>query len=363
MIEKFFGTKHRIYYHILFWLAYILFYTIFWGSYEGNNYFDETLQLLFLLPWKLIPTYITLYYLMPKYLYPKRTTMYIVLSIILAVSMGLMDRYMNWKYLYHWFNPENEYWKDPLWYLPKVINSMLSVYTPVFVAMAIKLQRFYYKKEQINKELEKEKIETELKFLKAQIHPHFLFNTLNSIYSLSLEKSSKTPDAVLGLSKFLDYMLYDCNDRLISVEKEWEELMNLVALEQLRYGDKLTISTKFENDNVESFIPPLLLLPFVENAFKHGADTLLEDSYINIHLKSDNKQLWFTVENSKAPNEESEELDGDKNIGLKNVKRRLALFFPDKHHLQIHEEPNRFLITLEIDLSGINSQAAYGQND
>lgn len=355
MIERFFGTKYRIYYHILFWVGYILFYTIFWGSYEGSNYWDETLQLLFLLPWKLIPTYITLYYLMPKYLYPKRTSTYILLSLILAISMALIDRYMNWRFLYHWFNPEDEHWKDPVWYLPKVINSLLSVYTPVFVAMAIKLQRFYYKKEQINKELEKEKIETELKFLKAQIHPHFLFNTLNSIYSLSLEKSEKTPDAVLGLSKFLDYMLYDCNDRLISVQKEWEELMNLVALEQLRYGDKLSISTRFEDDSSNSFIPPLLLLPFVENAFKHGADTLLDDSFIDIHLKLTGHQLQFTVENSKASSEESEELDGDKNIGLKNVKRRLALFFPDKHHLEIHQEPDQFSVKLEIDLSDVNS--------
>ncbi|MEM9649437.1 MAG: sensor histidine kinase, partial [Bacteroidota bacterium] len=354
MIEKILSSKNRIYYHLLFWLVYILFYTVFWGSYKGN-YAEEFLQLLFLLPWKLIPTYITLYYLMPRFLYPKKMVTYVVLSLLLAISMALIDRYMSWRFLYRWFSFDEGHWKDPVWYFPKILNSMLRIYTPVFVAMAIKLQRFYYQKEQINKALEKEKVETELKFLKAQIHPHFLFNTLNSIYALSLAKSTQTPDAVLGLSKFLDYMLYECNDRLITVEKEWEQLMNLVELERLRYGEQLTISTTLKEDNKESLIPPLLLLPFVENAFKHVADNLISDSWIKIDLKLENQQLQFMVENSKASTETGENLDSDKNIGLKNVKRRLVLFFPDKHELKILEEPDNFLIKLEIDLSHLSS--------
>ncbi|WP_136466414.1 sensor histidine kinase [Flagellimonas onchidii] len=354
MIGKVFNSKSRIAHHILFWLGYILFYTIFWGSYEGN-YWEQFLQVSFLMPWKIIPTYITLYYLMPKYLYPQKMGMFILLSVILAISVSIIDRYMTWRFLYRWFYWEEGHWKDPIWYFPKILNSLLRIYTPVFLAMAIKLQRFYYKKEQINKTLEKEKIETELKFLKAQIHPHFLFNTLNSIYSLSLKKSAETPDAVLGLSKFLDYMLYECNDKFITVEREWEQLMNLVELEKLRYGDDLTISTKLINDNNESLIPPLLLLPFVENAFKHGADNLISDSWINIDLRLENQKLQFMVENSKAPSQTSEGLDSDKNIGLKNVKRRLVLFFPDKHELKILEEPDSFLVKLEIDLSDLST--------
>ncbi|MEX0315881.1 MAG: sensor histidine kinase [Allomuricauda sp.] len=281
--------------------------------------------------------------------------MFILLSVVLAIAISLIDRYMTWRYLYPWFYFEEEHWKDPLWHFPKILNALLRIYTPVFLAVAIKLQRFYYQKEQINKALEKEKIETELKFLKAQIHPHFLFNTLNSIYSLSLKKSVETPDAVLGLSKFLDYMLYECNDKFITVEREWEQLMNLVELEKLRYGDDLTISTKLSNDNNESLIPPLLLLPFVENAFKHGADNLISDSWINIELRLKNQQLQFMVENSKAPSQTSKGLDSDKNIGLKNVRRRLVLFFPDKHQLKILEEPDSFLVKLEIDLSDVST--------
>lgn len=354
MIDKVLYTKNRIYYHLLFWLGYILFFTVFWGSYE-DNYFDQFLQVLFLLPWKIIPTYITLYYLMPKYLYHKKMGIYILLSVILAISMALIDRYMTWRYIYQWFYYDEGHWKDPVWYFPKILNSLIRVYTPVFVAMSIKLQRFFYQKDQINKALEKEKVETELKFLKAQIHPHFLFNTLNSIYSLSLAKSTKTPDAVLGLSKFLDYMLYDCNDKFITVDKEWEQLMNLVELERLRYGDQLSISATIKDDNKESLIPPLLLLPFVENAFKHGADSLLTDSWIKIDLKLENQQLQFMVENSKATTALEENLDSDKNIGLKNVRRRLDLFFPEKHQLKILEEPDSFLVKLEIDLSDISS--------
>ncbi len=334
-------------------MAYVALYTLMWGSYD-NNYWEQFQQLLFLLPWKMIPTYITLYYLMPKFLYPKKTAQYIGLSLVLALTMGAIDRYMIWTYLYHWFSPEKEYWKTPMFYLPKVLNSLIAVYTPVFVAMAIKLQLFYYQKDKINKELEKEKTAAELKFLKAQIHPHFLFNTLNSIYSLSLSQSKKTPEVVLGLSKFLDYMLYECNERFISIGREWEQLMNLVALERIRYGEGLSINVFKAIDNTETLIPSLLLLPFVENAFKHGADNEISDSWINIDLKLVKEKLVFMVENSKAPTLSPESLDADKNIGLSNVKRRLDLFFPEKHELKILEEEDSFLVKLNLDLSSVS---------
>ena len=125
MIDKILNTKNRISYHILFWLGYILFYTVFWGSYEGN-YWDQFLQLLFLLPWKIIPTYITLYYLMPKYLYLKKMGAYIVLSVILAISMALIDRYMTWSYLYPWFYADEvDHWDHSVWYFPKILNSLI----------------------------------------------------------------------------------------------------------------------------------------------------------------------------------------------------------------------------------------------
>ncbi|MDB4292447.1 histidine kinase [Maribacter sp.] len=352
MIDKVLHRKNSIYYHFLFWMAYVALYTLMWGSYD-EEYWEQFQQLLFLLPWKIIPTYITLYYLMPKFLYPKKTVQYISLSVILALAMGLMDRFMSWTYLYHWFSPEKEHWRTPMLYLPKVLNSVVAAYTPVFVAMAIKLQLFYYKNDKINKELEKEKMATELKFLKAQIHPHFLFNTLNSIYSLSLSQSKKTPEVVLGLSKFLDYMLYECNERFISIGREWEQLLNLVALERIRYEDGLTINLTEAIDNTETLIPSLLLLPFVENAFKHGVDNEINDSWITIDLKLIKNNMIFMVENSKSPVPSLKGLDTDKNIGLTNVKRRLDLFFPNKHELKILEEKDSFLAKLTIDLSTI----------
>lgn len=353
MIDKISNRKNRAYYHVLFWMSYVALYTLMWGSYD-DEYWEQFQQLLFLLPWKMIPTYITLYYLMPKFLYPKKTVQYIFLSILLALAIGVIDRYMIWTYLYRWYSPEKEHWKTPMLYLPKLLNSIVAVYTPVFVAMAIKLQLFYYQKDKINKELEKEKVATELKFLKAQIHPHFLFNTLNSIYSLSLSQSKKTPDVVLGLSKFLDYMLYECNERFISIGREWEQLMNLVALERIRYEEGLSINVSESIDNTETLIPPLLLLPFVENAFKHGADNEINDAWINIDLKLIKENLVFMVENSKSSELSKEGLDTDKNIGLTNVKRRLELFFPDKYELKILEEEDSFLVKLNIDLSDIS---------
>ena len=354
MIDKILNSKNRIRYHILFWMVYVAVYTLMYGGYE-DYYWEEFQQLLFLLPWKIIPTYITLYYLMPKYLFQNKTAEFIGWSLVLGLSMALINRYMGWTYLYHWFYPEKEHWKIPILYFPKLLNSLVSVYSPVFVAIAIKLQLVHYKKDKITKALEQEKIATELKFLKAQVHPHFLFNTLNSIYSLTLSQSKKAPEAVLGLSKFLDYMLYECNDRFISIHREWEQLLNLITLERLRYGDKLNISLSQSIDDKESLIPSLLLLPFVENAFKHGADNEIHDSWINIDLKLANGQLEFMVENSKAPSQNKEGLDSDKNIGLKNVKRRLDLFFKETHELKILEEEDSFLVKLNIDLSNVSN--------
>lgn len=353
MIDQVLHSKNRVYYHILFWMAYVALYTLMWGSYD-EEYWAQFQQLIFLLPWKMIPTYITLYYLMPRFLYPRKTVQYVLLSIVLALAMGLMDRYMVWTYVYHWFSPEKEHWRTPMLYLPKVLNSVVAVYTPVFVAMAIKLQLTYYHNDKINKELEKEKAATELKFLKAQIHPHFLFNTLNSIYSLSLSQSEKTPEVVLGLSKFLDYMLYECNERFIAIGREWEQLMNLVALERIRYEDGLSIEVSESIDDSETLIPSLLLLPFVENAFKHGIDSEISDSWITIDIKLMKNHLVFMVENSKSPASAAESLDADKNIGLSNVKRRLDLFFPEKHELRLLEEEDSFLAKLTIDLNGIS---------
>jgi two-component sensor histidine kinase len=350
MLERIIDGKYRMGYHLLFWVVYVALYTVMWGGYD-DNYWEECQQILFLLPTQIVPTYITLYYLMPRFLYRKKTGLFILWSLVLTVVMALIYRYLNWAFLYHWFHPENEYWKTPVWYLPKVMHSLIQVYYPIFVAMAIKLQLFYYAKDKRNKELEKEKVATELKFLKSQIHPHFLFNTLNSIYSLSLSKSDKTPKAVLGLSKFMDYMLYECNDRFISIGREWEQLMNLVELERLRYSDSLTINTNKTIDRPDALIPALLLLPFVENAFKHGVDSELDDSWIHIDLSLQQDQLNFLVENSRTPKlEGKKDLDTDKNIGLKNVKRRLQLFYPDRHNLRILEEAESFLVKLEIDL-------------
>ncbi len=352
MIDKIINSKSRIQYHLYFWMTYIAFYTVMWGGYDGN-YWGDFQQLIILLPTMLVPAYITLYYLMPKFLFKKKTLKYISYSILLAIIMGLLYRYIKWAHLSHWYNVEKEYWKTPMFYFPKILASIVSVYSPVFIAMSIKLQLFYYKNDKINKQLEKEKIATELKFLKAQIHPHFLFNTLNSIYSLSLSKSQKTPEAVLGLSKFLDYMLYECNDRFISIGIEWEQLMNLVKLERLRYSDNLTINVSNVIDDKECIIPSLLLLPFVENAFKHGVDNEINDSWINIDLKLEDKQLSFYVENSMSVAKLGENLDSDKNIGLKNVKRRLSLFFKDKYELKIMKEEDSFLVKLTINLNDI----------
>jgi LytS/YehU family sensor histidine kinase len=192
--------------------------------------------------------------------------------------------------------------------------------------------------------LKQESIKAELAFLRSQVSPHFLFNSLNNIYSLSYRKSDKAPDAILKLSELTRYMLYEQLD-FIPLEKEWDYIQNFISLQQLRYESALNIDIDFNNSNQKAQIAPYLLIPFVENAFKHGR--VQDDSFpLKISLESNEKQISFEVKNRIS----SQQKDKDGGIGLENVRRRLALLYPGKHQLLINKDADSFDICLKINL-------------
>jgi LytS/YehU family sensor histidine kinase len=170
--------------------------------------------------------------------------------------------------------------------------------TAGFMCMIV-LFRYWMKKQQEWLQAEKEKVMAELQLLKAQVHPHFLFNTLNNIYSFSLENSPKTPELILKLSSLLSYMLYDCKGDLVLLEKELEVMKDYVDLERVRYGNKIEISWNIEGDIKDKYITPLLLLPFLENAFKHGTSAQLEKPWLSFDLAVKQTTLKCKVANSK----------------------------------------------------------------
>lgn len=219
-----------------------------------------------------------------------------------------------------------------------------------FTSMIV-LFKYWMSKQKAFLSAEKEKVNAELQLLKAQIHPHFLFNTLNNIYSFSLERSPKTPQMILKLSSLLSYMLYECKINDVLLEKEIEIMKNYIDLEKERYGNRLEISINIEGDIHDKFIAPLLFLPFLENSFKHGTSEQLEKPWLSIDISVKNYQLRCKIINSK--NEIS--LPHENGIGIMNVQKRLRYLYPEKHELKLNDEGSYFIVSLLLDLKPLQT--------
>lgn len=212
------------------------------------------------------------------------------------------------------------------------------------LAAAIKLMKYWYVKEQRNLQLQKENISSQLQLLKAQVHPHFLFNTLNNIYSSTQVASPAAAQMIMGLSELLRYMLYECNQPLVALSRELQMLKEYILLEQNRYGNELEIHTQFPPADTGLVIAPLLLLPFVENCFKHGTSTMLEQPWISLSISVEDDWLKMKLLNGKMK-ESNVSASG---IGLKNVEKRLQLLYPQKHELTIKDEEEVFIVNLKL---------------
>jgi LytS/YehU family sensor histidine kinase len=191
-----------------------------------------------------------------------------------------------------------------------------------------------------------EKQEAELNYLKSQTNPHFLFNTLNNIYSLSRDKSDLAPESIMRLSKILRYMLYEAGGSYIAIEQELKIVNDYLELEKLRYDESLRINFNYDVEDMRQAVPPLLLIPLVENAFKHGASETRDRPFVDIHLSVKNRQLSFVVKNSVDGSERSVK----ENIGLSNLRRQLELQYTD-YNLNIDPGESLYTTTLKINLA------------
>jgi sensor histidine kinase YesM len=194
--------------------------------------------------------------------------------------------------------------------------------------------------------LEKQKIEAELNALKNQLNSHFLFNTLNNLFGLSLRKSDKAPEGIMRLSELLSIVLYECKPEFYSLEKEMNLIENFIELEQLRYSDRLKVDMETEIAKPGLVIAPMLLFSFVENSFKHGASKEIRNPWIKLNLETPEGEIRFTLENSKGSIGQVCEQDDNNGLGLSNCKQRLKLLYPDRHSLHIYDEPESFKVYL-----------------
>lgn len=218
----------------------------------------------------------------------------------------------------------------------------------VFFFGIIRYTYDYRKLKEAAQQLRIEKQQAELNYLKSQTNPHFLFNTLNNIYSLARDKSDLAPESILRLSKILRFMLYETSGEYIAIEQELKIITDYIALEKLRYDESLRINFNHDIEDMKQALPPLLLIPLVENAFKHGVSETRNQPFIDIHLSVKSRQLTFIVKNSNETS--SDKLGVKENIGLSNLRRQLELLYKD-YNLTVQQSESVFTATLKINLT------------
>lgn len=334
--------KKRIIYHIIFWLVYFSVYTLFvvYGMY-GMRDPDVFLKLLSFYPLEIAVVYVNFYILIPKFLNEKKYRIY-GLAVLLAIFVTAIIN-LSLKHLYRQSSPFFAVASD--FNFSNIVGVMIERVYLLGLTTGVKLAKDWVVNLQLMKEREKQYLETELNFLKSQIQPHFFFNTLNNLYSLTLQKSDKAPDVVLKLSELMSYMLYESNTALVSLDKEIDYLENFMDLEQLRFGNRMKVEFDIEGNTENISIPPLILILFVENSFKHGVKNNLNQILIRAKLRAETNAISFSISN---PKQEMVHPSSNAGIGLKNVKRRLDLLYGSKYQLDMREVGDEYIVSLKI---------------
>lgn len=337
--------RYRYLWHMVFWIGIYLSYVISYGGY-ADNFASEFKSNAILLPVRIVFTYSMLYFMLPL-LIKKEYTKFILLTGIHAFLFGLTLWTTYREYSIHVCGIE-AYKSYPIFKLPKIFVNIISNYGIPLLAGMLKLFKWWYIDQQYKVKIEKEKLESELNYLKAQIHPHFLFNTLNNLYALTLQNSSKASDVVIKLSGLLDYMLYHSKADKVPLEKELTIINNYIELEKIRYGDRLKLTFEVVGDKNTVEIAPLILIPFVENAFKHGASNDRTKPVISIYVTINNNCIKLQVKNS-IPSHKSSNNEVSKGIGLDNIKRQLDLIYPNSHKLTIENSDFEYKVNLNLN--------------
>lgn len=300
---------------------------------------------------QMIAAYCSLNLLIPYFLAPKKYVQFgvsflFLLFLIYALFVCVQEFYYSPKYFVAnanniEYNSIKGFW-DHIFKIEIFLGKSVKFLTPTIILLTLK---FYKDQQKYLKENEQKK-SVELNTLKHQLNPHFLFNTLNNLYALTIEKSDEAPEVIAKLSEMLDYMLYGCNDKYVTLAKEIDLIENYLALEKVRYGNRVNIQFNAPV-KLGAKIAPLLLLTFIENAFKHGVSQELKKSSINIDIFIKQQHIHFKIKNSISKNKVSSKKE---TIGLKNVKKQLNLLYTNLFDLDIFEEDNCFNVYLKLPI-------------
>jgi hypothetical protein len=341
-------SPQRYYRHVAFWaLKYV--FQVLYGIFFYVNMSDVqlrdfiVLRFLDIIPQTLF-TYTVVYYFVPKYLHYRQRGKFIMatlglMAVVFAVPLlfvlwsgGVINGTFEEKVLSTWCFAQG------------FITGGAPVTCGLFLSVGM-LKRYYAK--MTEKEiLSMKNTAAELQLLKAQLHPHFLFNTLNNIYSFTLNNSTQSAPMVAKLSDTLRYMITDCEAPLVPLEKELKMLQDYIGLEKVRYGNRLETEVKISGDFRDKLVPPLLMIPFLENSFKHGASQVLAKPWLRLYASVQDDRFIFRLVNSRPAL--AGKSNGRSGIGLQNVKKRLQLLFNGNHELHIESGDDFYLVHMEL---------------
>lgn len=336
----------RILQHVIFWILVITFFTVMIGAQSGQ-YFQVTLELFFTLPLDIAVTYFHLYYLIPRILIRKKYFLMLIMLLVTAFVILVIESFVNRHIVMPIFWPDVDMKSFPLlsW---KSFYLLVNIYCIVLFASVLKLIRYWMKTDQERMNLELQNKASELALLRSQISPHFLFNTLNNIDTLINIDSAKASDCVHRLSEIMRYIIYETDRDYVILQKEINYLKTFIELQSIRYKDRNFVDFHIEGEANSQLIAPMVLVPFVENAFKH-VDKTAGMPAIRIRIDIFKGSLEMSVMNNFRAVEDGTKDDAS-GIGLSNVIRRLKLLYPDHYDLNIQTDNSIFSVHLRINL-------------
>ncbi|HEV7332414.1 MAG TPA: histidine kinase [Flavisolibacter sp.] len=355
--------SERIKQHLLFWGIWYPYITLTHAAnpmgYPEMSFYRNPLYTFsesFFVVFAQVPTvYLMLYFVFPKFILKKRYLTGLVWIVVLWFSCGALNLVLLSKvmqpFLAMILPPENlpTAPRDPgMSFFMAVMATNKGAMTITASALMLKFGKHWYHHQHRSLQLQKQATEAQLQLLTAQVHPHFLFNTLNNVYSKTQKESPEGSQMIMGLSDLLRYVLYEGRKPLVPLDKELQMILEYINLEKIRYGNKLDLHYLVTDNTKDVYIAPLLLLPFIENCFKHGTSNVLQNPWINLTIELKGTTLVMKLMNGKSKTAEASQ--GKSGIGIVNVRQRLDLLYKNGHELQIREEEEVFVVDLQIEL-------------
>ena len=311
----------------------------------SDEYARYLLWAVVMVPTIMIPGLLTVHVYFNRFFMTGKKQLFWACLIVTMLTALILRRWFYCHYTYPLYYPE--LMVQPFFYLPKMIIDLVNMSLIIALYCLIHFFRVYFEQQKLTETLQKENIRSELELLKMQVHPHFIFNTLNNIYSFSIQQNPATPNLIHGLSTFLDYNLYSSSQNTVALEKELEYIENYMELEKIRIANSLDISVNILTPIHGFYISPMLILPFIENAFKHGVFQGTGESWIRVDVAVRQDRLKLKIENS-CPIAEGLNVKERSGIGLQNVKRRLEILYDRTYRIDFSKGNGTFLVILEL---------------